>query len=36
LKRDLAEQCPDDRATYTEWKGGFIEEVLERALSTQK
>ena len=33
LKRDLAEQYPDDRATYTERKGEFIEEVLERALA---
>lgn len=36
LKRDLAEQYPDNRVTYTERKGEFIEEVLERALFTQK
>ena len=36
LKRDLAEQYPADRATYTEQKGEFIEEILKRALSTEK
>jgi len=35
LKRNLAEQYPDDRATYTERKDEFIEEVLKRALSTE-
>lgn len=33
LKRELAEEYPDDRAAYTAEKGAFVEGVLERALA---
>lgn len=35
LKRELAEEYPDDRSAYTERKGRFVERVLERAMAEE-